>query len=297
MSSARVFLNGIIDYAGLFPPASLEMNEAVAEYATHRAGSERDLIGRFVVRSDRLDELSAAAEAVFPRGADPWRVSAVAGPELSSASESMLHFNCRHGRDSPSGHAVCDAVEVPVRTHAEVARAVGVFPGNVEIFLEVAPDDGVDDVIAAIGETRAAAKIRTGGVTADAIPSSADVLKFIRACKRHDVRFKATAGLHHAIRARYPLTYDRNAPTAVMFGYLNVFLAAAFLEAGLSDEMLLHLLDETDAATFHFDDTGASWRDNRISIEMLRRARQRAVSFGSCSFREPAEEASHLGLI
>ena len=60
--------------------------------------------------------------------------------------------------------------------------------------------------------------------------SGADVVRFIRRCIEADVRFKATAGLHHPLRAEFPLTYDAGAPVGAMFGYLNVFLAAGIHE-------------------------------------------------------------------
>jgi hypothetical protein len=146
--------------------------------------------------------------------------------------------------------------------------------------------------------TRAAAKVRTGGVTPDAIPASSDVLRFLRSCSRHRIPFKATAGLHHAIRAEQPLTYESLPPRAEMFGYLNVFLAAAFLEGGAADDEVLAILDEKDANAFHFDDAGVSWSRRTVGREQLDRVRKNfALSYGSCSFTEPVGEARQLGLI
>ena len=49
MSSARSFLRGVIDYAGLFPPAQLGMSAAVNAYDEYRHSADKDLLGRFVV--------------------------------------------------------------------------------------------------------------------------------------------------------------------------------------------------------------------------------------------------------
>lgn len=139
------------------------------------------------------------------------------------------------------------------------------------------------------------AKVRTGGVKPEAIPGVADVAAFIRACADRRLAFKATAGLHHPVRAPHPLTYEADAPRAVMHGFLNVFLAAAF--AWHSDRDLEPILAETDPAAFRFDDR-AHWRDRSLSAEQVRDAREQfAHSFGSCSFEEPVQDLEALGLL
>ena len=103
--------------------------------------------------------------------------------------------------------------------------------------------------------------LRTGGVKPEAIPSINAVAAFIRFCAERRLPFKATAGLHHPIRAEHPLTYEANAPRAVMHGFLNVFLAAAFAWHGEKD--IEPILAETDPAAFHFDDR-AHWRERTL---------------------------------
>ena len=139
------------------------------------------------------------------------------------------------------------------------------------------------------------AKVRTGGVKPEAIPGVADVAAFLRACADRRLAFKATAGLHHPVRAEHPLTYAADAPRAVMHGFLYVFLSAAFAWHG--DRDLEPVLAETDPAAFRFDDR-ARWRDRSLAAEQVRDARQRfAHSFGSCSFDEPVRDLEALGLL
>ncbi|HEX7807360.1 MAG TPA: hypothetical protein VF608_01500, partial [Thermoanaerobaculia bacterium] len=103
------------------------------------------------------------------------------------------------------------------------------------------------------------------------------------------VAFKATAGLHHPLRCVRPLTYEPNAPTGLMHGFVNVFLAAAMIEDAEA------ILEERDASAFAFDDDGASWRDRRVSTEALEKLRSHcAISFGSCSFEEPIDDLRAL---
>ena len=300
MRAARAFLSNLIDYAGLFPPASLGMHEAVQAYASYISGHDSDLLGRFVLPFARLDEFAESAAAVLPRGtsSDPWRVSLIAGSDLAAVRDSALHFNCSHWKESEMGHAVCDSIETPVADAEGVTTALSSTPEFFQLFLEVPLAKDPTPVISAIAGTRAFAKMRTGGVTPEAIPRSSDVIRFMQACRFHGVRFKATAGLHHALRAEYPLTYELAAPRGEMFGYLNVFLAAAFLDAGSGEEDLVRILEEGDASAFRFDDDGVTWHDTHLSVEQLQHARERfALSYGSCSFTEPVGEARELGLI
>jgi hypothetical protein len=147
----------------------------------------------------------------------------------------------------------------------------------------------------AVKQSGCFAKMRTGGVKPEAIPAVEEVAAFIVACADRRIPFKATAGLHHPIRSLQPLTYDADAPRAVMHGFLNVFLAAAFAWHGRRD--IGPILAETDADAFRFDDR-AHWRDWSLDAAQIREARtQFAHAFGSCSFEEPVQDLQTLGLL
>jgi len=139
------------------------------------------------------------------------------------------------------------------------------------------------------------AKLRTGGLKPEAIPPVTDVAEFIRECAERRLPFKATAGLHHAIRGTQPLTYEPNPPRGVMHGFLNVFFAACLAWRGDAD--LEPVLAETDPTAFRFDDS-ARWRDRSLSVEEVRTARINfAHAFGSCSFEEPVRDLEALGIL
>jgi hypothetical protein len=141
------------------------------------------------------------------------------------------------------------------------------------------------------------AKIRTGGLTADKIPSIEAVAAFLRENARKRRAFKATAGLHHAVRGEYALTYAADSPRAVMHGFLNVFLAAVFAWHG-RDAILEGVLGETDPAAFRFSDSEAGWREHPVTTAQIAEARRDFLhSFGSCSFEEPVQELIKLGLM
>lgn len=139
------------------------------------------------------------------------------------------------------------------------------------------------------------AKMRTGGVKPEAIPTPNVVASFILACAERKLPFKATAGLHHPVRKEYALTYEADAPRATMHGFLNVLLASAFAWNGERD--IEAIIAETDPKAFKFDES-ASWRDKSLSAEQVRDARVNFMhAIGSCSFEEPVEDLRSLGLL
>jgi len=161
-------------------------------------------------------------------------------------------------------------------------------------YIEIPVSGDIDALLSAIGGIGARAKIRTGGVTPDAFPSARAVIDFIVACQRARVPFKATAGLHHPLRGQYRLSYEPNSPKGMMYGYLNVFLAAALLDAGEDPDVALAALEDSDPGSFAFADDAIQWKGRRLSRRQLLNARRFAISFGSCSFREPIDELAQL---
>ena len=141
------------------------------------------------------------------------------------------------------------------------------------------------------------AKIRTGGLTPEAIPSAADLASFLVDAARRRLPFKATAGLHHPIRSVHALTYAPDSPRAAMHGFLNVFAAAAFAWHGMDLGHVIELLEETDAEALQFGDEDLIWNSHRVTTAQIAEARTFAHSFGSCSFEEPVSELRELGLL
>jgi hypothetical protein len=297
MKSVQALTSELIDYAGLFPPAELSMRRAVESYADYVAGPDSSSLGRFILPSSRMEEFETEAKIFLPRSKNvaPWRISALVSGDVTGTAQRLLKFNCEHWTGSELGHAVVDAIEMKIGQPDEIrAESAGIPPSFVGYF-EVPLDDNLDRAIAEVRRAGARAKVRTGGVTANAFLSAAQVLRFLRTSFAAGVSFKATAGLHHPVRSAYPFTYEPDSERGMMFGFLNVFLAAALLRGGADDESVLALLGETDGASFHFSDAGLNWRERFISTaEITETRRSFAISFGSCSFREPVDELKQL---
>ncbi len=329
--SLRAFMSGIIDYAGLFPPASLDMDEAIRNYARYRDDADARMLGRFICPASRLEELGPYHDELFSRG-EPFRFSVLARGGDDTAAfisglvadlEAITSFGERHVE-----RVVVDVFEARLpnvllqkrdsaelrellRQIADLVDAHG--PRHLSVYYEGVPEgddlDGVGDVIAGIaqhnwerlegpgGQTpryRAAGyKLRCGGVTVDAVPSTELVTKVITACRDAGVLLKATAGLHH------PERHAATDPPTTMHGFLNVF-GAAFLARFLDlDEVVVRLMIEDELPThFAFDPDGLMWKDYRIDTAEIAEARETAAaSFGSCSFDDPRADLRALGLL
>lgn len=296
MTAVNVLLDGLVDYAGLFPPASQDMRSAAESYASYRGGDDRSALGRLIVPIDRLDEFEEAARDLIPRGgSEPWRLSVLVPGGVRAAADRMLRFNCHHWSGSPDGHAVIDAVELKAATAEEIDSQHRELPDFFQKYFEVPLGRNVHGLVKAIARVGGRAKVRTGGITANAFPAASDLLAFLVACQTEGVAFKATAGLHHPVRGSYRLTYEPKSETGTMYGFLNVFLAAALLRQGVAESVVLEALEESDGGAFEFSNDEIKWRGHRVSASELAAVRRGlAISFGSCSFREPVDELAQL---
>jgi hypothetical protein len=283
----------LVDYAGLFPPAALPMEGAVHRYAAHLSSGDAWMLGRFVVPVERLGEFAEAAVPVTEGGGDAWRLSALIGVDAAEAGPRIRAFNSAH-----RGRFVVDVVECRAVSAGAVSAAIGALPGELRIFVELPL---LDDPRGLLMEVRAAgawAKMRTGGVTADAFPSAREIGRFIARASELLVPFKATAGLHHPVCGDYPLTYEDGAPRARMFGFLNIFAAAVFAQSRANERMLTEIVDEDDVTAFRFSDEELVWRGHKVTAKQVASARgSLGLAFGSCSFQEPADSLRELGLL
>jgi hypothetical protein len=277
-SSLHILLERLIDYAGLFPPAALSMEDAVRNYARYRDGEHDWALGRFVVPLERVAEVPNE----FP-------LSVLGVDEVKAANADDVQRIARElrvaGGELPRELRVARG-ELPGSSRpGESPRATRNTPRDTA-FVEIT-DLALIPELARHGLR---AKIRTGGLVPAALPAVEDVARFIRACSAAGVAFKATAGLHHPLRCTKALTYEPNAPVGTMHGFLNVFLAAAMLDHADA------ILAEQDARAFAFDDEGASWRGHRVTTDALATMRRDfGISFGSCSFEEPINDLKELG--
>jgi hypothetical protein len=288
-NSLKALLSEVVDYAGLFPPSQVSMSIAVQNFNTYLKGEHSWMLGRFVVPAARLEEFSESAEECLD-GKNLWRLSVLAGGNLSETLEQIEEFNQTY-----DGKAKIDSLEVKVEEATEITEAAKILPPELKTYFEFPPNDILADFITALALSKQRAKIRTGGVTVDAFPSTDEIIKFMRLCVAANIPFKATAGLHHPLRCVKPLTYETNAPTGTMNGFLNLFLSACLLRQNLNSPQVHRLMNETDGENFEFEEEEIFWTNQNISLNTINLTRQKnAISFGSCSFTEPVEDLQKL---
>jgi hypothetical protein len=282
MTTSQALLSGSIDYAGLFPPAKLDLQSTVENYASYRAGPQAWALGRLILPAGRVAEF----KRTWPSFASEWPISLLVSQDVEAdwwnASDCGL---------------TCDVVECkPVPIH-EIAGVRRFLPDPAKVYFEVPVRSDPDAAIAAISAVGSRAKIRTGGTTPDAFPSVPELARFLSCCVKHRVPFKATAGLHHPLRGVYALTYEAQSDCTRMHGFVNVILASTLLHHGGDVAEASALLGDTSAANFQCDHERISWRHWNFTRQQIMQSREDLmVGFGSCSFREPLEEIERMGL-
>jgi len=300
-SSVTALLRDLIDYAGLFPPASLNMVSAVTRYDEYLRSEWKWVLGRFIVPVARLDEFKealAGLETLKPRnGFTNWRLSVLLGSEPVDDIARVRAFQARKADSRSARRSIIESLEMKVSTPDEIKQVSGIAPAGIKVYFEL-PPSGRDECIAMIAKCGRRAKIRTGGETADKFPAPESVVEFVRVCAAAKVPFKATGGLHHPLRSVHRLTYQPDSPSEIMHGFLNVFLAACFVWSGMDRALAAELLQEQSAQAFRFDEDHLGWRGHRLGLGEIAAARRNfAVSFGSCSFTEPIDDLRALHLL
>ena len=297
LTSVKALLSSVVDYAGLFPPAKLDMEEAMSNYARYQATPYNWMLGHFVVPASRLDEL----EELLPRFAlKQWSIGAIVSPDVELELDRVHSFHKKN-------QIAIAALEFPPLSPTEIEKVFPRLPREVDSFFEIPFKGDIDAYLAALQHTGASAKVRTGGITAEAFPNTAQLCQFIVACAKAQVPFKATAGLHHALPANYPLTYEPDSPLSYMQGFLNVAILAALVYwQKVTPEEALEVLQESSIEGLQLNADGIAWRvkpsyhneNHYLNLAEIEEVRKRFFrSFGSCSFQEPIDDLKELQLL
>lgn len=266
---------GLVDDAGLFPPEELSMSAALARNQLDSARQESVLTHRFVCPANRLGELRATL-----RPDDHLRLSVIAEFEPDAVERVIAEV----ATDQRLSLVAIEGV-IPADRWAfagQILETRELVPAALPVFIEVPVLDDIASALKVLALNGLAAKVRCGGIRGDLFPSVDQLAAVIAECVRVGVPFKATAGLHHAIRYRDPVTGWMH------HGFLNLVLAVA--RAGSGRGGIAEVLGSVDAAAL-----GEEARSLDAAATAL--ARSIFVSYGSCSTADPVDDLVALGLI
>ncbi|MFH0881554.1 MAG: hypothetical protein V2A56_01065 [bacterium] len=322
VASIRALMDGLIDYAGLFPPAELSMEQAIQTYATYRLSPDAWMINTFVVPANRLSELADHSGHFYTN--PPYRFTITGrggtamGDFLSGSDKDLM--DARRFLEIHGDYVRIERYEV--RLPEDVLEGVSsrrmgdILAGVVDrlesslqaqprIFIEASwrknwrqRFNALISELSRLNRDRdldnaLGFKLRCGGTTAGDVPPSDFVAGAIYSAARSHLPMKFTAGLHH------PLRQYRDNFGIDMHGFINVFVAGALVHTLKLDEFQIRdIIDERDLDAFHLDETEVGWRELRISIADFRKARSEfVIGYGSCSFDEPRSNLQSMGIL
>jgi hypothetical protein len=289
MDAVTAAFSRYFDYAGLFPPAGLPLDGVVDHYARCRTSGHAWMLGRLILPADRLGEAEVLARRAGASENARWGVSVLVGTADKSREASSAVLADRACLQVEAIEAVADSA-------AQIDQLADIWSTGLERFVEIPHDRDPVELMRALARHGLSAKIRTGGVTADRFPSTGEVARFLVRAREAGIPLKATAGLHHAVRGDYRLTYEAGSDTGTMHGFVNLLLAAALLMAGKIDEELAEAcLDDDRSEVFKLSGRAGSWLNGVVTYSEIAHARQSLLrSVGSCSFEEPVAEIEAL---
>ena len=300
-ASLQTLLAKSIDYAGMFPPCGLPLEPALQNQAGYVRSPDAWMLGAFVLPVEQFDAARQLLSQFDP--SHPLRVAAL-GPKsanaegfldaLKNADAAIRWFSSNVDLASINHLEMFLPEDVDLVVLQEARSVVGALP----VFWE-APPARAEQTIALIAGHNSAEhtatfgyKLRTGGVTADAFPSSSQIARALVTAATHKIPMKFTAGLHHPIRQ------FRDEVKTKMHGFLNVLgVAVLAAEHQWDAQQAVMMLEDEDPRSFSFTDDFFAWRDWKIDAERLQYRRKFVRSFGSCSFDEPRDDLRALGLL
>ena len=322
------FLNKIIDYAGLFPPAELPLDQAVENYSEYRKSELNWMLSRFIIPAELIPELKAYKDSFITKK-DPFSLS-VLGKKTDTIEEFQNETDrvldqIQWANSELKGYISTDSFEIrlPVEAvesydHELLMELLNETATRFEqtkhappiLFYESVLNSSADRELEFIMKSlsghneilsdenyhqtqMAGYKLRCGGTSEDAFPSDELVVSALLMAREKLIPMKFTAGLHHPVR------HLKESVNTKMHGFFNVFGAGLLAYAfDLNREEMMNIILEEDPESFQFTDTGLAFDGFHIETEEIEELRSNAfLSYGSCSFEEPVDDLKKLNRI
>ena len=267
----------LVDDAALFPPSVTNLVDAVHAHLTARHEPYAGVIGFLLCPISRLGALVTALRKARP--AQPVALSLIADTGLGGLPKAIST-----ALDNPK---LLDLrmIEVPAPSDVDsnwLVQLTEFVPDDVVRVVE--PRRGRPEWLAGVRRVAEAGcwpKLRCGGKSVESFPSVQEVADFLAIATATGQPFKATAGLHHAVR-----NHDESTGLT-HHGLLNMLVGTAHAVSGASAQEALRC---TDAAALAAEAGALSERSARVVREVF-------ACYGSVSLTDPVAELVRLGLL
>ena len=303
LESVYCFLQKLIDYAGLFPPADLEIKTSLENYAKYIQSKDKWMMSKFIVPVSSLNDITYNIIKMFSEKY-PIILSIISNDiyndiesikKFSQINSKTIIFSTYESQVLDISRFSTNLLDIYKLSEREGLR--------LESFYEILSDDNwvskMNETVSIISKfnteckTNIGFKLRCGGVKSHMFPVVENIGHAIIACRDANVPMKFTAGLHHPVSR-----YSESVKTK-MYGFLNIFVGGMIAHKfNLKNEQLKEILLDENPKNFIFDTNGLHWKSYSISnIEIAKYRKESFISYGSCSFNEPREDLKKLGLL
>ncbi len=311
--SLKELMSGLIDYAGLFPPASLPLDKAIAEYLYYKKSEYSFPVSRFVVPASSVENLKSICKehnvkninlsVLLPEmGFDEKNEKNIflAIDELSNIIKSNPFIEVSSYEIKLPKNLSVDTKENLLQSLTKIISKVNKVNESSVIFFEpfVLDDNWKNNIDIACdvilqNKEKTGFKLRTGGVTKDAFPHTDIVAYAIKKCSELKIKFKATAGLHH------PLRHYNTTVNSKMHGFFNVFLGFLIAEKySPTLEKIKGIINTESPDKFNFSDDFITFESFVLSLSDIKKIKASyQLSYGSCSIDEPIDDLKTLKLM
>ena len=327
VKSFRVFMENLIDYAGVFPPASLSLETAMKNYVRIRQTKYSWIISRFLCPSTKISHFFDLYEnnylnsgqwklsLIFPLKEDTDSLITAVTAALADLNQQIQHhpnivvdmFEIKIPPKIFQNHDTEAVKNVVLQMTKIVKEKQWLFLSGKKVLLffevpsiELQPQAS-NVLIQSLYDVQTdfnlpidvGIKVRCGGLTANAFPSIPQISTILINAAKKRVYFKATAGLHQ------PLRYYDSQLHVEHHGFLNIFSAAmiSYLNPTIDPEIIEELLTEKSIKNFTFDENEFKWKNWRLFVHEMEQIRHYVKSFGSCDFDEPIAALKEIGLL
>jgi hypothetical protein len=321
MQSLNIFMQGLLDYAGLYPPATLSLQDSLKNFAGYYHHNHENWLGKFILPVNKIDDtiLILSKQNIFSKLKNKAQFSII----LSNSKSLSEYQNCLQNdlilikklmnqfgdTIDLQSFEILPPIEVVNSDNTILMRNFLIYSSEIlfgfsdraDFYCELPFSEKLNDYLTAIKKQnenisllKVSVKLRTGGVTPQQIPSSKEIANAIILCAEQKLPIKATAGLH------VPVPNDNPQVGAKLHGFLNIFSCMLLCyDKILNDQKTINPQELEDIMTtysykdFKFSETGlqiGESKDRFISNQKMTDLRKDYIkSFGTCSFLEPIE--------